>query len=91
MFDIIASMTIRALRLTGNILYSIGVLILVPVGVIFISSANMVMLAGPIALLIPVLGAAFVGTGKGMTRKARQLEEDEISKKLMMSMPKNNE
>ena len=86
MFGIIANMTIKALRLIGNTLYSIGTLILVPVGAVFIASPSLIMLTGFVALLLPLLGAAFVGAGKIMKRKAHQLEVDDVSKQLMDHM-----
>jgi hypothetical protein len=69
-------MTVSILKLAGNFLYFIGMLILVPAGVIIVTSINTLMLAGPIALLIPVLGAILGGAGKWLKHKARQLEEE---------------
>jgi hypothetical protein len=74
LFAIIASMTATVLRSIGNCLYFMGALILVPVGEIFIGSVNTLMMAGPIVLLVPVLGIAFAGIGKWMKHKARQIE-----------------
>ena len=68
-------MTVATLRLAGNFLYFIGALILVPTGMIIVTSVNTLMLAGPFALMIPVLGVLSGGMGRWMKHKARQLEE----------------
>ncbi len=69
-------MTTVVLKLTGNFLYFIGALILVPASLIIITSANTLMLVGPIVLLVPIAGGLFAGVGKWMKRKAQRLEEE---------------
>lgn len=67
-------MAIMALKIIGNILYFVGILILVPSGLMIITSVNTFLLAGPLALIVPVLGLVVGGVGKWMKRKAQQLE-----------------
>ncbi|RYF29399.1 MAG: hypothetical protein EOO17_01545 [Chloroflexi bacterium] len=69
------AMTIMVLRIAGNVFYFIGILILVPSGLIIITSVNTLLLAGPLVLIVPVLGLVIGGAGKWMRRKARQLED----------------
>lgn len=68
-------MVMKVLKLTGNILYFIGALILVPAGIVFLASPNTLMLAGPIVLLVPLLGVTLAGTGRWLIHKALQLEK----------------
>lgn len=67
-------MTIMALKIVGNILYFIGVLIVIPSGLVIVTSVNTLLLAGPLALIVPVLGLVVGGVGKWMKRKAQKLE-----------------
>jgi hypothetical protein len=67
-------MTAATLRIIGNILYFIGLVILVPSGMIILTSVNTFMLAGPIALLVPIIGGILGGTGKYLRNKAKQIE-----------------
>jgi hypothetical protein len=63
-------MTIQPLKIVGKLFYFIGALILVPAGAVFIASPNTLMMAGPIALLLPIVGGLFALAGKWMIRKA---------------------
>jgi hypothetical protein len=63
------NMTIVSPKLVGRLLYSIGALILIPAGAIFIASPNTLLMAGPIVLLLPIVGGAFALVGKWMTRR----------------------
>lgn len=67
-------MAIMALKIIGNILYFIGVLIVIPSGLVIVTSVNTLLLAGPLALIVPVLGLVVGGAGRWMRRKARQLK-----------------
>ena len=60
------------LNVLGNLLYLIGALILIPAGLIIITSPSTLLLAGPVALLIPVVGAAVGGPCKLLKNKARK-------------------
>lgn len=68
-------MTIKILKLIGNVLYFLGGLILVPAGLIIIASANTLLFAGPIVLLVPLLGAILAGIGKWLTHIAERREK----------------
>jgi hypothetical protein len=63
-------MTSAPLKIIGKFLYFIGALILVPAGAVFIASPNTLMMAGPVALLLPIVGGLFGLAGKWMIRKA---------------------
>lgn len=64
-------MTIAPISFIERFLYFIGASILIPVGAIFITNPSMLMLAGPIVLLIPIVGGTLVLIGKWMSRNAR--------------------
>lgn len=63
-------MTALPLKIIGKLFYFIGALILVPAGAIFIASPSTLMMAGPIVLLLPIVGGLFALVGKWMIRKA---------------------
>lgn len=63
-------MTSAPLKIIGKIFYFIGALILVPAGAVFIASPSTLMMAGPVVLLLPIVGGIFGLTGKWMIRKA---------------------
>lgn len=67
------NMTAKTLRITGAILYFIGGLILVPAGLVFLASPNTLLMAGPIVLLLPLVGLTLATGGRWMTRKAKSL------------------
>ena len=71
MFVIIANMHLKTLKIVGNIIYAIGALILILSGTAFLLSAGMVVLAGPIIVLFPIVGAVLFGVGKGMIDKTK--------------------
>ena len=58
-------------RIVGNIIYAIGALILVFSGAAFLLSAGMVVLAGPVIVLPPIVGVVLFGIGKGMIDKTK--------------------
>ena len=66
-------MTAKMLRAAGVTFYFIGGLILVPAGFVFIASPNTLLMAGPIVLLLPLVGLALATAGKWMTNKAKSL------------------
>jgi hypothetical protein len=64
-------MAIAPSKLVGRLLYSIGALVLIPAGAIFIASPNTLLMAGPIVLLLPIVGGLLALAGKWMMRRAR--------------------
>lgn len=77
-------MTTSLLKLTGNILYLIGALMVALPFIAIVASAGMVLLAGYVFLLTPVVGAILVAVGKGMIKNTARLEiENKANQELL--------
>jgi hypothetical protein len=64
-------MSTKTLNILGNAIYAIGALLLILSCAAFVLSAGMVLLAGPIFILFPIIGGALFGLGKGMIAKSK--------------------
>jgi hypothetical protein len=71
LFGILMSMSVKTMNLIGNGIYAIGALVLILSCASFVFSAGMVILAGPVVILFPVVGGVLFGVGKGMIDKSK--------------------